>query len=532
MNGSAESRCCAILPHWLPSADSRRNLLVETVVLTGERTPTAVGANGRIEHRELTNAPKWLILLLRMASDGALAGIAFVIAYWLRFSFNLGGEIPPESQQPLSFFLDQIIVFMVLSVVVFQSKGLYRLPRWASLLDEAWGISSGVVIAMAMVILTAFFQRFYPSRLVFIAAIPIAIALMLGARMIARTARERLWSRGIGVDRVAVVGSGRAARRIMQWMLSQPQLGYEVVGYVADNPSPDGVQIATPNAVRRPIHLGTVSDLLAVVRARRIDELIIALPPREHERIVEVIDLCRQIDVDFKLVPDLYTMALDHVNIHEVEGMPLIGLKEPEISGWNFVVKRVMDISISLFVLVVFSWLFALIAIAIKLDSKGTVLFSQIRVGRDGKRFVCYKFRTMVSDAEAQRAKLEEVHGQGTLLFKLKDDPRRTRVGGVLRRSSLDELPQFINILLGHMSIVGPRPAIPPEVDEYEDWHFDRLLVPPGLTGLWQVNGRSNLSFDEMVRLDLYYAENWSPWLDIKTIIRTVPAIVTARGAY
>jgi len=118
------------------------------------------------------------------------------------------------------------------------------------------------------------------------------------------------------------------------------------------------------------------------------------------------------------------------------------------------------------------------------------------------------------------------------LLFKLKDDPRRTRVGRILRRSSLDELPQFINILLGHMSIVGPRPAIPPEVAEYEDWHFDRLLMPPGLTGLWQVNGRSNLSFDEMVRLDLYYAENWSPWLDIKTIIRTLPAVVTARGAY
>ena len=491
-----------------------------------------MGANGRIGHREIINAPKWLVLAFRMASDAALAGLAFVLAYWLRFSFHLGGDVPAESEQPLSFFLDQIIVFMVLSVLVFQAKGLYRLPRWASLLDEAWGISSGVMIAMAMVVLTAFFQRFYPSRLVFIAAVPIAIALMLAARMIARIARERLWSKGIGVDRVAVIGSGRAARRIMQWMFSQPQLGYDVIGYVADDSTPGGIQIATHNAVRRPLHLGRTAELRDIVTSEQIDEVIIALPPREHDRIVEVIDFCRQIDVEFKLVPDLYTMALDHVNIHEVEGMPLIGLKEPEISGWNFVVKRVMDIGISLFVLVIFSWLFLVIALAIRLDSKGSVLFSQVRVGRGGNRFICYKFRTMVTDAETQRKKLEQTHGQGTLLFKLKDDPRRTRVGRILRRSSLDELPQFINILLGHMSIVGPRPAIPPEVAEYEDWHFDRLLVLPGLTGLWQVSGRSNLSFDEMVRLDLYYAENWSPWLDIKTIIRTVPAIVTARGAY
>ena len=454
-----------------------------------------MGANGRIEHRELIDAPKWVVLGLRMASDAALAGLAFVLAYWLRFSFNLGGVVAAESQQPLSFFLDQIIVFMVLCVLVFQAKGLYRLPRWASLLDEAWGISSGVVIAMAMVVLTAFFQRFFPSRLVFIAAVPIAIALLLGARIVARTARERLWSRGIGVDRVAVIGSGRAARRILQWMFSQPQLGYEVVGYVADDPATDGIQIATPNAVRRPLYLGDTGELRNLVVTQQIDEVIIALPPRDHDRIVEVIDLCRQIGVEFKLVPDLYTMALDHVNIHEVEGMPLIGLKEPEIAGWNFVVKRVMDIAISLFVIVVFSWLFLLIAAAIRLDSKGTVFFSQVRVGRGGRRFVCYKFRTMVSDAEDQRQNLQQAHGQGTLLFKLKDDPRRTRVGRILRRSSLDELPQFINILLGHMSIVGPRPAIPPEVAEYEDWHFDRLLVLPGLTGLWQVSGRSNLSF-------------------------------------
>jgi exopolysaccharide biosynthesis polyprenyl glycosylphosphotransferase len=467
-----------------------------------------------------------------MLGDGLIAGGAFGLAYWLRYGLQLGGDVPAESHQEFSFFTGKMLLFMVVAVLVFQAKGLYRLPRWATLLDEAWAISSGVVIAMALVILSAFFQRFYPSRLVFIAAVPIAIAMLLAARVLVRVVRERLWARGIGVDRVAVIGSGRAAHRILQWLLSHPQLGYEVVGYLDDRSDGEELTIATPSAVLRPLHLGGTDDLSRVVAAQHIHELIIALPPREHDRITAVIDQCRHLDIEFKLVPDLYTMALDHVNIHEVAGMPLIGLKPPQISGWSFAVKRAMDIVLSTFVLVVFSWLFLLISVAVKLDSNGPVLFRQERVGRGGRRFTCYKFRTMVTDAEDQRSNLQHSHGQGTLLFKLKDDPRRTRVGRILRRSSLDELPQFINILLGAMSVVGPRPAIPPEVAEYEDRHFDRLLVQPGLTGLWQVNGRSNLSFDEMVRLDLYYAENWSPWLDIKTILRTFPAILTARGAY
>src|SRR5690606_7629255 len=158
--------------------------------------------------------------------------------------------------------------------------------------------------------------------------------------------------------------------------------------------------------------------------------------------------------------------------------------------------------------------------------------FRQIRVGKNGRRFTCYKFRSMCQDAEQRKAELQAVYRKGELLFKLKDDPRRTRVGRFLRRTSLDELPQFINVLLGEMSVVGPRPPVPSEVAAYEDWHYERLMVTPGLTGLWQVNGRSNLTFDEMVKLDLYYAEHWSPWLDIKLILRTIPAVLLGRGAY
>jgi exopolysaccharide biosynthesis polyprenyl glycosylphosphotransferase len=191
-----------------------------------------------------------------------------------------------------------------------------------------------------------------------------------------------------------------------------------------------------------------------------------------------------------------------------------------------------MDIAVSLSVLAVTAIPAALIAIAIKIDSDGPVFFRQERVGKDGRRFTCYKFRTMVRDAEQQLAVLESNGMIDERLIKQRDDPRRTRVGKWLRRTSLDELPQFVNVLRGEMSIVGPRPPVPAEVAKYDDWHHDRLLVTPGLTGLWQVSGRSNLTFEEMVRLDLYYAEHWSPWLDIKIMLRTIPAILTARGAY
>jgi lipopolysaccharide/colanic/teichoic acid biosynthesis glycosyltransferase len=175
----------------------------------------------------------------------------------------------------------------------------------------------------------------------------------------------------------------------------------------------------------------------------------------------------------------------------------------------------------------------ALIAIAIKLTSEGPILFRQTRIGRDGARFTLLKFRCMVDGAEEMRDELMAAHGaQDPRLFKLRDDPRLTPIGAILRRSSLDELPQFWHVLRGQMSLVGPRPQMPEEVANYEPWHFQRLAVTPGLTGLWQVNGRSNLSFDEMVRLDLYYAEHWSPWLDMKIVLRTIPAVLSGRGAY
>lgn len=491
-----------------------------------------MAANARARRRVATGVPVWAVTVARMASDAAIVFIGFYLAYWLRYSMHLGGVVPDHRQQPFSFFQGKVVLLMLLTVLLFQIRGQYRLPRWKTTLDEASGIANGATTAMALVILYSFLQQFYPSRLIFVFAWALIIALLIVKRVIVRQARERLWLLGIGVDRVAIVGSGRAGQRVMQFLLSQPRLGYQVVGYIDDDPPAQELALATQRRLERPRHLGATAHIRDIVRRERVGEVIIALPPTAHKQMMDIMSQCRAEDIEFMLVPDLFELAMDRVAIHEVAGMPLISLNPARISGWNLLVKRSIDIAISLTVLISLWWLMALIALAIRLDSDGPILFKQVRVGRNGRRFVCYKFRTMVRDAELLESTLNETTLIDSRLIKHREDPRRTRVGKILRRASLDELPNFVNILLGQMSVVGPRPPVPREVADYDDWHQDRLLVTPGLTGLWQVNGRSNLSFDEMVRLDLYYAEHWSPWLDVKIILRTIPAILTARGAY
>jgi exopolysaccharide biosynthesis polyprenyl glycosylphosphotransferase len=369
--------------------------------------------------------------------------------------------------------------------------------------------------------------------LVFVYAWALAILLIVARRYFTRAVRGKLWARGIYVDRVVVVGAGDPGRRLMQALIGIPALGYRVVGYVDDTLPGDGIAVATETGLARADRLGASEDLERVVEEYDVDEVIIALPASQNGRVLDVIEHCRKRDVRFKVVPDLLQLSLDRVDIGEVAGVPLIGLKEASIRGFNYVIKRGIDIAIAATVLTVMAIPMALIALIVRLGSPGPALYQQPRVGRDGQVFTLTKFRCMVENADEQRAELMAMHDyMDPRLFKLRDDPRLTRAGRWLRRLSLDELPQFVHILRGQMSVVGPRPQLPEEVETYEEWHRQRLLVTPGLTGLWQINGRSNLTFDEMVRLDLYYAEHWSPWLDLKIVLRTIPAVLTGRGAY
>jgi exopolysaccharide biosynthesis polyprenyl glycosylphosphotransferase len=295
----------------------------------------------------------------------------------------------------------------------------------------------------------------------------------------------------IGIERVVVVGAGESARRLMQVLADQKHLGYQVVGFVDDLPGRDEWLIATQHRVIRAPRLGSFPDLGQVVRRFRIDEVIIALPSASHDQIMRLMATCRERAVRFKLVPDLFELTFDQVQIDEVNGVPLLGLKPSSISGWDALVKRAVDLTLSVVVLVVGAPVLLLIALAIKLDSPGPILFRQSRVGKNGREFTFFKFRTMCVDAEARQHELLDRNEADGPLFKIRNDPRRTRVGQWLRRTSLDEVAQVFNVVRGDMSCVGPRPPVPSEVARYEDWHRQRLVMTPGITGLWQVSGRS-----------------------------------------
>jgi exopolysaccharide biosynthesis polyprenyl glycosylphosphotransferase len=474
--------------------------------------------------------PTWAWVVVRALIDALLVNLAFHVAYHVRYSYQ---EVADEFYRPIDdFSVTRILLTLCILGALF-IKGQYRLGRGVALLDEVAGIASSVTVGFAVTVVAGVALRIpSESRLVLLYSWLLCIVGLAIWRAVTRLARYQLWQRGIGIERVVVVGDGESARRLMQALADQQALGYRLIGFVDEIPTRDELTIATQRAVIRAPRLGGCKDISQVVRAHEVDEVFVALPSASHEQVLGVVAACRQQAVRFKLVPDLYEMTLDQVQIDEVNGVPLIGLKATGISGWDAVVKRAVDFGLSVVVLVVGAPILAAIALAIRLDSPGPILFRQVRVGKDERPFVCFKFRSMYEDAEQRLDEVRAFNEADGPIFKMRNDPRCTRVGRWLRRTSIDEVPQVLNILLGQMSWVGPRPPVPAEVAKYETWHRQRLLVTPGLTGLWQVSGRSNLTFDEMVLLDLYYAEHWSLWLDLKILLRTVPAVLIGRGAY
>lgn len=462
--------------------------------------------------------------IVALVIDAGLINLSFIIAYWLRYELELVREVAVEYYVTLDAYLGIELSLTAILLAVFGLQRLYVARPGIGWMDKAGTIVGGTTVAIAIVIVAVFGLRPYAySRLVFLYAWGVIIVLLVAARIAESTLKAELRKRGIGLSRLLVVGAGTQGRLIMQNIVAQPDLGYNVVGFVDDQRTED---------IGRFRALGTLDDIPRLIYETGIDEVIIALPSASHKRIIDIMMLCQREGVGFRIVPDFFELSLSKVDINDMNGIPLIGIREVSIQGWNLMIKRLLDLAVSLLVLVVTSPLIAVIALAIKLDSPGPVLYTQTRVGRAGRHFQFYKFRSMKVGAEEELASLADLNEASGPIFKIRNDPRLTRVGRFLRRLSLDELPQFYNILIGDMSLVGPRPPLPREVEQYEDWHFKRLDVSPGLTGLWQVSGRSELTFDEMVLLDIWYIENWSLGLDLKILLRTIPAVLLARGAY
>jgi exopolysaccharide biosynthesis polyprenyl glycosylphosphotransferase len=465
------------------------------------------------------------ILLLGLA-DALLINLSFFIAYWMRYDLQVPKVVAPENWEPYSVFQPVVWVLTLLLLVVFVLGGVYQQKRGRSWLDEVYAVFSGTAIGIVIMMAVTYVIRFYYSRFIFLMVGAVIVVLLSLERWLLRVVRVQVRRRGHGIRRAVIVGAGKVGRSVMRSIVARPELGYRVVGFVDDNPEKGHTDIGRFKA------LGGLESLPRIASQEDIDEVIVTLPWMYHRKILSIVRQCERHEVSARIVPDLFQLSLNQVDVGDLGGVPLLSLREPRVGGWLWWVKRALDFAAALVGLVMGAPLMSVIALAIKLDSPGPAIFSQMRIGKGGRPFTCYKFRTMHVGAEKEKQKLAALNEAQGALFKIRKDPRMTRVGRVLRRISLDELPQLYNILKGDMSLVGPRPQLPEEVNQYMEWHKKRLETWPGLTGLWQVSGRSNLTFDEMCLLDIYYIENWSPVLDTKILLRTLPKVILGDGAY
>lgn len=355
----------------------------------------------------------------------------------------------------------------------------------------------------------------------------IGISFISGLRMGVYYVSHAFRRRGINTKSLLVIGGGSRAEQLIKKITGKSELGYNVLGYLDSSPSFSGRTVAGLP------WRGKFEDLPKIINAEVVDEVAIALPIKsQYLQIKTAIAQLEEQGIVVHLLSDFFPHHLARIQAREFQGLPLLSLQSTPPFSWRFEVKRLIDILFSAAILLAGAPLFALIAVLIKLDSSGSVFFVQERMGYNKRRFYMIKFRTMVTDAEARLKEIEHLNEKEGPIFKITNDPRITRVGKYLRKFSLDEFPQLINVLLGDMSLVGPRPlSMRDALNLEESWQKRRFSVKPGLTCLWQISGRSNLSFQEWVELDLEYIDKWSLQLDWWILMRTVPAVISARGA-
>ena len=368
----------------------------------------------------------------------------------------------------------------------------------------------------------------YLSRGEIISRIVVILTVLLtGATLAARRAlwRSMVYSRyreGVDSRNVLIVGAGRIAQALRNHLESLRHLGFRFKGFIALNDK----EIESGDADV----IGDINNCLMLARALFVDEIFFSVPADKNV-VVQLVEEARAVGIDVRVVPDLYDGLAWNAPVEYVGQFPTIPLHRREFKVGSFIMKRTLDLTVSSLALLLLAPLLIVIAIAVKLDSSGPILYRAQRIGRKGRNFSCFKFRTMVVNADELKKKLEHMNERDSILFKMANDPRITSVGKFLRKYSLDELPQFLNVLRGDMSLVGPRPPIASEVEKYDLPHLRRLDVLPGITGLWQVEARQDPSFDSYISLDTAYVENWSIWLDIKILVRTVSVVLGGTGA-
>lgn len=517
----------------------------ETLVKSFTTTASAVRARAR--------APRWVVpsvKLLLLFTDAGLSLLSFALAFYVRHYQSIiqtgrtGSLSWSREFAPYAVLLPIVIP---LRLLLLRYYDLYRVRGEFSFVDDAARVFKALAISSLLIVAAAFmyrggtaFRTYSYSRGIFVLDFLLAFASIALVRMIFRGGQILVRRRGINLIPTLIVGRGPEAAMCIREMRARPELGYRVIGII-DNDQFDAKVPATFEDV--PV-IGDLKHLPEAIRESRANEVIISDPNVPGEALFDVMmQTGRRRGIEFRIAPTLLNCLPSKTEIDQLGSLPMVTLFRSPLSSGARIVKRTSDLLITTVALGVLSPLWLLIALLIKLDSRGPVFYKQERVGMDGRVFLFYKFRTMRPGAddtrhrEYQRAYItgepnSNLGDDDRPVFKLRSDERITRVGRILRKTSLDELPQLFNVLRGDMSVVGPRPPIPYEVENYQLWHRKRLDLKPGITGLWQVSGRNRLPFDEMVRMDLYYIENWSLLLDLKIILQTLPVMWRGEDAY
>lgn len=467
-----------------------------------------------------SNRTKVLLNLLLYALDILMLVSAFVMGYLARIYlpiFQIQGA-PPRFMSYIPTMLLQVVTV----ILVFYFSRLYHQRRAISRIDYARTIMGSVTIGLVLangmqelIFKNTSFDVDYLRGMFFYTWV-LSVVLVVFGREFQRIIQASMRRRGIAQDNLLLVGSGRVARDIAGRIQGNPDLGYHIVGVVTSDVKPKGHVQGIPI-------LGLYPDLPSIIDSYGVEQVIIALPDAKRAEIVELVTLCQRGRVDIKVYPDIFAYMAGDMNVDDLGGTPLLTVRDIALRGWKLSLKRGMDFFGSLLGLIFLSPILLLIAILIKLESKGPVFYAQIRMGLDGKPFPIIKFRSMRTDAES--------HGPG---WTVENDPRVTRLGRIMRKTNIDELPQLINVLLGQMSLVGPRPERPVYVQQFREQiprYMERHREKAGMTGWAQVNGlRGDTSIAERTSYDLWYVENWSFWLDIKIILRTVWMAVSGRS--
>ncbi len=457
-----------------------------------------------------------------MSIDGILIVLCLWLATLMRPSFNSLKFIEPISTKivlPLALYFFSPIIW----VGILSAFSIYDGKKYLRVVDEFAVLSTASVIAAGSLAGILYFSYRDVSRALFLLFVALSVISLFLWRTFARTYfRARQVRDQNGTRRILIVGAGSLGQKIREQMLQTEVENLDVIGFLDDEfVVGDDVGV-----------IGGLDDIAQLVRENAASDVVIALPHSAYQNLAYIVGLLHDIPVRVWVALGFFDLALYKTDITDVAGIPMLDLRAPALSDYQLLVKRAFDLILSSIAIILVSPLMLISSLLVWLEDRGPVIFKQERVGENGRLFIMYKFRTMVVNAQNLRSLVEKVDENGNLLHKFKSDPRVTRVGHLLRRLSLDELPQLINVLKGDMSLVGPRPELPYLVESYRPWQRKRFAVPPGITGWWQVNGRSDRPMHLNTEDDMYYISNYSIWLDMSILVRTIWILIIGKGAY